>query len=530
MFRRFLAWTLCFWILAWLPPALLAAGKARHFVVMVWDGMRPDFISAELTPTLLALRSEGVWFANHHSVYPTSTEVNGTVLATGNYPQRNGITANKEYRREIDPLNVYETQSPRAVRRGDEITGDKYITVPTLAELLQERGFNTAIVGAKGVALLHDRRARGDHAPGLVWFAEGCLPELMIASLTNRFGSFPVAASPNLGRDEWATRCLTEAFWERGLPRYSLLWLSEPDYSQHHHGPGSPQALEAIRNCDRRLAAVLYELGRRGARDQTDVIVVSDHGFSTIDKQVDVAATLRAAGINARTDSNQPPADGDIVVASNGGSSLVYAIGHSPRLIEQAVTNLQRQTFSGIIFTRDARPGTLPLAEAKIATATAPDIVVSMRWTASPPEGAPAISRVFSDGYTQYKSGMHVTLSPLDLRNIAVANGPDFRRGVTDSLPSGNVDIVPTLLWLMDLEPSAPLDGRVLGEALTVAAPPLGDAKPGRRDARVEFSDGLWEQYLKFTELNGVRYLEEGNGHWTPRTAKDETSTPAGKQ
>src|ERR1043165_9180237 len=76
----------------------LAAGKAKYFVLIVWDGMRPDFVSPELTPTLYALRENGVWFANHHSVYPTSTEVNGTVLATGVFPQRNGISANKESR------------------------------------------------------------------------------------------------------------------------------------------------------------------------------------------------------------------------------------------------------------------------------------------------------------------------------------------------------------------------------------------------------------------------------------------------
>ena len=82
---------------------LLAGAKAKYFVLVVWDGMRPDFVSAELTPALHGLRESGVWFANHHSVYPTSTEVNGTVLATGVFPQRSGVTANKEYRAEIDP-------------------------------------------------------------------------------------------------------------------------------------------------------------------------------------------------------------------------------------------------------------------------------------------------------------------------------------------------------------------------------------------------------------------------------------------
>jgi hypothetical protein len=68
-----------------------------------------------------------VWFANHHSAYPTTTEVNGTVLATGVFPQRSGILANNEYRPEIDPLRPFGSQSLTAVRRGDQLSGGKYL-------------------------------------------------------------------------------------------------------------------------------------------------------------------------------------------------------------------------------------------------------------------------------------------------------------------------------------------------------------------------------------------------------------------
>jgi len=52
----------------------------RHVVVVVWDGMRPDFVSEETTPTLWKLAREGVTFRNHHAVYPSATMVNGTAL------------------------------------------------------------------------------------------------------------------------------------------------------------------------------------------------------------------------------------------------------------------------------------------------------------------------------------------------------------------------------------------------------------------------------------------------------------------
>ena len=43
-------------------------------------------------------KMEGVWFENHHPVYLSSTEVNGTAIATGDYPSHDGIIANRDIR------------------------------------------------------------------------------------------------------------------------------------------------------------------------------------------------------------------------------------------------------------------------------------------------------------------------------------------------------------------------------------------------------------------------------------------------
>jgi hypothetical protein len=60
------------------------------------------------------------------------------------------------------------------------------------------------------------------------------------------------------------------------------------------------------------------------------------------------------------------------------------------------------------------------------------------------------------------------------------------------------------------------LDGRVLKEALRDGTASVGQVELGRREAQVTLAGGTWSQYLSFIELNGVRYLEEGNGKWTP--------------
>jgi arylsulfatase A-like enzyme len=142
--------------IAFQPLAIRAApaGKAEHVVIVVWDGMRPDFITQQHTPALFGLAQQGTFFKNHHPVYLSTTEVNGTAINTGMYPEHSGIIANVEYRPDIDLLKAVATEDMATVRRGDELTGSHYISVPTLAEIVQQAGCRTAVAGSKTVALL----------------------------------------------------------------------------------------------------------------------------------------------------------------------------------------------------------------------------------------------------------------------------------------------------------------------------------------------------------------------------------------
>src|SRR5438270_709532 len=141
-------------------PAANPKGQAEHIVVVVWDGMRPDFITPQYTPTLYQLAVNGVFFKNHHPVYISTTEVNGTALATGVYPNRSGIMANSDYRPAIGWLGPNATEGMEAIRRGDFLSEGNYLLVPTVAEILQKAGYPTVIAGTKPVALLHDRSAK----------------------------------------------------------------------------------------------------------------------------------------------------------------------------------------------------------------------------------------------------------------------------------------------------------------------------------------------------------------------------------
>jgi len=137
----------------------------RHVVVVVWDGMRPDFVSEKNTPALWKLAHEGVIFRNHHAVYPSATNVNGTALVTGVYPGHSGLIANHDYRPEINSRKSLDVEIPAVVEKGDELSGGKYISIPTIAEIVQHAGRRTAIATAKTVGLLLDRHPFDSAAP-----------------------------------------------------------------------------------------------------------------------------------------------------------------------------------------------------------------------------------------------------------------------------------------------------------------------------------------------------------------------------
>jgi arylsulfatase A-like enzyme len=493
-------------------PAM-AAGKAKHVVVVVWDGMRPDFVSEKNTPTLFQLIQQGVWFENHHAVYLSATEVNGAAIATGAYPSHDGLIANREYRPELDPNKLIHTEMIETVRKGDKLSGGHYLRTPTIAEILHEKGMKTVVAGAKAIALLHDRAERKAGSAGITLFAGEALPANVLEKITGLYGAFPKADSTNLTRNDWTTEALIDPLWNEGVPEFTLLWLNEPDSTQHQTGPGSADSLTAMKNADDNLARVLQALDAKGLRDKTDIMVVSDHGFSTVLSMVDVAESLQKAGFNAQREFTAPPSKGDILVIGNGGSVLFYVTGHDENTIKRLVTHLQGWSHAGVVFTRQAMEGTFTLAQGMVDSPAAPDVLISMRWIADKNDaGVPGllISDLYSYGPGQ---GMHGSLSRFDMHNTLVASGPDFRAGVVDHLPSGNVDVAPTALWILGVKQPKSMDGRALTEAMINADAKLKSYEPTHLETVRTNEKSIWHQYLNYTEVNGVVYLDEGNGY-----------------
>jgi arylsulfatase A-like enzyme len=135
---------------------------------------------------------------------------------------------------------------------------------------------------------------------------------------------------------------------------------------------------------------------------------------------------------------------------------------------------------------------------------------MAFRWTDEKNEFG-AVGLINSDWNRKAHKGTHASLSPSDIHNTLVAAGPDFRPGQFDELPTGNVDIAPTVLRLLKINPARRMDGRVLEEAL------VGEAQAPKAvsetlQASQKIGKGQWMQWLRRSWVGETIYLDAGNG------------------
>jgi len=163
-----------------------------------------------------------------------------------------------------------------------------------------------------------------------------------------------------------------------------------------------------------------------------------------------------------------PTMDHPLVVAANGGSDYIYVPDRDAETVRKVVRFLQSREEYGAVFVDSKRyghiAGTLPLERVRLENAAGrnPDIIVSFNFDED------AVVQGFKG--TEFESafnlrGMHGSFSPIDVHNTLLAVGPHFKSGFTDHLPSGNVDVAPTVAHILKLRLHE-ADGRVLREAL----------------------------------------------------------------
>jgi len=120
---------------------------ANTQLVIIVDGLRPDYVTPSLMPRLVRLGQRGVVVNAHHSVFPTVTRVNASSIATGTYPETHGLMGNTVYIPAVNAARGLDTRSREnleAIARADGLL----LTAPSLGEILQRAGKKLLAVGS----------------------------------------------------------------------------------------------------------------------------------------------------------------------------------------------------------------------------------------------------------------------------------------------------------------------------------------------------------------------------------------------
>jgi hypothetical protein len=376
----------------------------------------------------------------------------------------------------------------------------------------------------------------------------------------------PGTVVPNTAQQAYfadvASKVVLPMFKARNKPFVLVFWSRDPDGSQHNQGdslntvtPGinGPTSLAGIRNADNNLAQLRKALDDLGLTASTNIVISSDHGFSTISKESKTSASAKATYADTPTeflplgflaidlakalelplfDPNdkgarvadnahpkagngllgQDPAKPDLVVATNGGSDLIYLPNGDRKLAERTVRALLLQDYVSGIFVEDDLgkfPGTLPLSQLFLrgkAVTPHPSIVVNFRSYATDCEEPTNCSVEIADTGLRQGQGMHGNFSRGDTMNFMAAIGPDFKAGYVDALPVSNADVGATAARLLGLTQKS--NGNLIGRVMTEALPHGATPRTSRNTVKSKPSTSGLRTVLNFQRVSTQRYFD----------------------
>ena len=102
-------------------------------------------------------------------------------------------------------------------------------------------------------------------------------------------------------------------------------------------------------------------------------------------------------------------------------------------------------------------------------------------------------------------------MSKHELRNVLFARGPSFKEEFESNLPSGNIDLAPTILHILGLQASKNMSGRVLNESLVVTGNLEDkDWETEIFNAEKDLGDLVYRQQIKIHRVDETIYLDCG--------------------
>ena len=484
------------------------ADERARVLIVAFDGLRPDMVSAELMPNLTAFAGGGVRFTHSRSAYLTETRVNEATLVTGCYPTRHGIVGNRFIDPQVAPGEVINTGDEAQLAALERNLDGRLVDALVLGEVLAAHGRSLAVISSGtpgGTRMLHHTAERDGGFRLAMGAPEASVPADRVATAIERIGPIPDHEIPSLSWLTYATDIYLEYVEPELAPDVAIVWYCEPDNSYHHIGIGAAANLAAMRHADAEFGRILSWRERAGIGDRLRIVTLSDHGqITVVGAPLGIAQRLAGAGFSVG-EMLSDGADTVIAVANAGG---IYV--RDPALVGAIVVWLRGQPWCGPVFTRNCH-GTLTHAQVGIDHRRAPDISFALASddtvNAHGIAGSCRHDSRYRDG-----DGLHGGLHPFELSNWLAAGGEGFRSGFDSELPCGIVDVLPTVLDILGVPVPPSVQGRVLREAFSSGAE--GPAPTASTETlTAEGIDGI-RTHLSVSRVGTTHYIDRG---WVER-------------
>lgn len=422
----------------------------RRVVLVTLDGLRRDQITPAATPNLMAFRQRAETFADYRTVYPSCTRVVSASIATGCFPARHELQGNSMALVENGVLVPHDAGRPDFLQHKRRVTG-RSLAVPTLAERVSESGGAVIYSNVSpGAAYAHDPDGHGHvyHRAGS--FGPG---RMALADAEQ------LRVTPDVDGDRMMTeRFIRDVVFER-RPALGILWLGDPDATQHNDPLGSAEYLEALRQSDLRAQQVIDAVENcRAAGEEILLIIGSDHGHQTVTGVIDIEHDLVAAGLKESDVSR------DVVVSSNGTSALIYVHPDFSDRVPALGAHLNRADWAGRVVPAD------DLHLIGQAPRNALAFAVSMRASdALNVHGVPGTSLVAKPAFgkpDRLGCGQHGGFGAYEQSPFLMISGTGFASGQVRDDRAAVIDIAPTVLAHLGL-PAEGMDGTTLQSQAT---------------------------------------------------------------
>ncbi len=214
--------------------------KQPQLLLISFDGFRADYLTKTETPNFDRLIKNGVTAEGLIPIFPTKTFPNHYAIATGLYPENNGLIGNNMYDPEMDAR--YSMGNREAVENPDWYLGEPI--------------WNTV-------------EKAGKKAGTMFWIgSEAPIQNMRPSHWKSYDGSIPNEARIDTVL-KWMTR-------EQDPVEFGTLYFSFVDSQGHRYGPDSEEVIEAIKQADELVGYLMEKLE---SNESINLMIVSDHGM-----------------------------------------------------------------------------------------------------------------------------------------------------------------------------------------------------------------------------------------------------------